>query len=256
MPHASTWFPGSPSADGNADGQLAGNEDDDDLEVASERISLKCPLTLLPMREPVSSRKCPHSFERAAFLELLSASQIRAPGGGSGRLASEKAMKCPVCEVVSPSSDFPRTHQHNHPTDPKLDTNQMLTASDLYTDPFLVRKIARIEAAAADSDSEDEAPLTRGPQRRLPQRINSDDEAEEGDESAARTRASTQVKGERLASSAVAMVGGRREVSMVPATQLEAMEGIVPTSTAQTDIVDLEDDEEDEEEGSDGEEDE
>lgn len=102
MPHASTWFPGSPSADDAAGGQRTDDVDDDDLEVASERISLKCPLTLLPMRQPVSSRKCPHSFERAAILELLSASHLRGRGTG------EKAMKCPVCEVVSSSSSFPR----------------------------------------------------------------------------------------------------------------------------------------------------
>lgn len=107
MPHASTWFPGSPS-NNTADGRTADNVDDDDLQVASERISLNCPLTLLPMREPVSSRKCPHSFERAAILELLSASRVKAPGN-RGNGPSEKAMKCPVCEVVSPCAFSPNS---------------------------------------------------------------------------------------------------------------------------------------------------
>lgn len=120
----------------------------------------------------------------------------------------------------------------------------MLTASDLYTDPFLVRKIARIQAAADDSESEVDVTPPPGTQRRLPQRIDSDNEIDGG-----AARRSTQIKGERLASSAVAMVGGRRdrEISMVPATQLEAREGM-PTSTAETDIVDLEDEEDEEEE--------
>lgn len=50
------------------------------------------------------------------------------------------------------------------------------------------------------------------------------------------------------------MVGGRRtrDVSMVPATQLE---GNVPASTAETMIVDLEDEEEDEDEDEDADED-
>lgn len=84
------------------------DDDDDDLEVASERISLKCPVTLLPMRQPVSSRKCPHSFEQAAILELLAVSRERAPGDGRGKM--QNAMKCPVCEVVS-TSDFLRTRR-------------------------------------------------------------------------------------------------------------------------------------------------
>lgn len=125
----------------------------------------------------------------------------------------------------------------------------MLTASDLYTDTILVRKIARIQAAGPDSDSESET-VPRGTQRPLHhQEIDSDDEADGGDGRAARaSRLSTQVKDERLRSTAVAMVGGRpvREVSMVPATQLEAQGGDIPASTAGTTIVDLEDEEEEE----------
>ncbi|MCJ1470758.1 rRNA-processing protein bfr2 [Pseudocyphellaria aurata] len=227
LPHASTWFPGSPSANRTGDDQAAGGADDDDLEVASERISLNCPLTLLPMRDPVSSRKCPHSFERAAILELLSASHARS----RGRNGLENAMKCPVCEV-------------------------MLTPSDLYTDPILVRKIARIQAMARDSDSESEATLPRATQRPHHQEIDSDDEA-----GGAAARSSTKVKDERAASSKVSVVGGRRdrEISMVPATQLE---GTIPPSTGGTIIVDLEDEDEeedgdeDEDEGEEGEEEE
>lgn len=137
----------------------------------------------------------------------------------------------------------------------------MLTASDLYTDTVLVRKIARIQATGPDSDSESDA-LPRGTQSPLHQEIGSDDdEADGGDGRGARaSRLSTQVKDERLRSTAVAMVGGRpvREVSMVPATQLEAQGGYIPASTAETTIVDLEDEdeEEDEEEEEDDDEDE
>lgn len=94
LPHASTWFPdpnSQPSSGAN------GNEDEgSDIEVASERISIKCPLTLLPMVDPVTSKKCPHSFERNAIMEMISQSTVRIGGGRSG----EKMMKCPVCEVV------------------------------------------------------------------------------------------------------------------------------------------------------------
>ena len=95
MPHSSTWFPGSPRRD---NGQLDGEDTDDDIEVASERISIKCPLTLMEMEDPVSSKNCTHSFERTAILEMIRASQVRIKGP-SGKL--EQHMKCPVCEVVS-----------------------------------------------------------------------------------------------------------------------------------------------------------
>ena len=74
---------------------------DDELAVASERISIKCPITLLPMKDPVTSTKCPHSFEREAILSMINASDVRV-GGSEGRGAViQKAMQCPVCTVVS-----------------------------------------------------------------------------------------------------------------------------------------------------------
>lgn len=106
MPHASTWFPSeSPdptipntrSAAAGADDPI--DDDDEDLAVASERISIKCPITLLAMREPVTSQKCPHSFEKDAILGMISVSDVWV--GGSGRRGDgQRGMKCPVCEVV------------------------------------------------------------------------------------------------------------------------------------------------------------
>ncbi|MCJ1340144.1 hypothetical protein MMC09_005438 [Bachmanniomyces sp. S44760] len=133
-------FPSSPTAinsDSNSDSNT-----DSDLEIATERITLNCPLTLLPLHEPLTSRKCPHSFEASAITEMLSLSNtfIRStdgsvvsvpssqiPRGGSSvrppPAGTERGMKCPVCSV-------------------------MLTLSDLGTDPVLMRKIKRAQAAA------------------------------------------------------------------------------------------------------------
>lgn len=94
LPHPSTWFLDPTSA---SNPSPAGTEDDD-LEVASERISTKCPITLLPMQDPVSSKKCPHSFEKQAIMGMINASRIRHPGPNG---MNEKAVRCPVCEVVS-----------------------------------------------------------------------------------------------------------------------------------------------------------
>jgi len=69
--------------------------------VASERISIKCPLTLLPMKDPVTSQKCPHSFEKEAILSMINASEVRVGGTGrAGTQGGQKAMQCPVCAVV------------------------------------------------------------------------------------------------------------------------------------------------------------
>lgn len=75
------------------------DDDDEDLAVASERISIKCPITLLPMKDPVTSQKCPHSFEKEAILSMIGDSDVWV--GGSGRRGDgQKGMKCPVCEMV------------------------------------------------------------------------------------------------------------------------------------------------------------
>ncbi|MCJ1404563.1 hypothetical protein MMC11_007789 [Xylographa trunciseda] len=139
LPNASTWFPPDPRdshQSGKAPSQRPQSPQDEesDVEIASERISVKCPLTLLPMHDPLTSKKCPHSFEKEAILDMLSRSTTWV--GGTGRRgggSQERAMKCPVCEV-------------------------MLTASDLHTDPVLIRKIKRLQVAQAaevDDDLDD-----------------------------------------------------------------------------------------------------
>ncbi len=105
MPNASTWFPESQDTlegdTDSADGQAAAEHDDEEIAIASEKKSLKCPITLLTMVDPLSSTKCPHSFERSAILGMLELSEVRI--GGSGRRGAqdgERAMKCPECNVV------------------------------------------------------------------------------------------------------------------------------------------------------------
>ena len=103
MPHASTWFANEsddasvPRTRGAA-AAAADTIEDDDLTVASERISVNCPITLLPMKEPVTSQKCPHSFEKTAILDMIKISDETVPGTGRH---GQKAIKCPVCTVVS-----------------------------------------------------------------------------------------------------------------------------------------------------------
>lgn len=109
MPHASTWFgegDGAQSSSNSGPGATQPDEDDD-LVMASERISVKCPITLTEMKDPVSSTKCPHNYERQAFLEMVKSSGLRINGDGR-RNNGTKFMRCPVtgCDVVSTSSNI------------------------------------------------------------------------------------------------------------------------------------------------------
>lgn len=260
MPNASTWFPASSpdptlphthtrsaAAGANNDPIDDNNDDDDDeddLAVASERISIKCPLTLLPMKDPVTSLKCPHSFEKEAILSMLGASGVWV--GGSGRRGDgQRGMKCPVCEVVrSPHLTFPSL-----PLSLPLSTiflqinltpnHQLLTAPDLAPNPVLVRKIKRLLAAQQTAQIEDFSDDDNGPKN--PSSLfggGSSRRPEEIGSSPGATR-TPRLKNER--SSVVPgggnRGGGSRGVSMVPNSQV----GRVGSQ-----VVDLEGEDEDE----------
>ncbi|KAJ5380786.1 uncharacterized protein N7496_003214 [Penicillium cataractarum] len=145
MPHSSTWFShmddhdagsdvgasgGSPSTRRTRNQRQPSPADSDDVAIALERISLDCPLTLVRFRDPVTSTKCPHSFEHDAIMDMISRS--RPMPGGPPRV---KAVKCPVCSII-------------------------LTAGDLVRDTALQRRVRRAEEQEArraeESDEEDE----------------------------------------------------------------------------------------------------
>ncbi|KAF2870287.1 zinc-finger of the MIZ type in Nse subunit-domain-containing protein [Massariosphaeria phaeospora] len=138
LPHPDHWFT---EAGEPAHGVTQhGNDSDDDLVMDRGTISVRCPLTFLTFKDPYTSKKCPHSFEKDPILEMIRQSKTMLGGGGQ-RGQGHRAVKCPVtgCE-------------------------QMLTASDLAPDPILIRKIKRIQQAEAqndqesDADSEDDVP--------------------------------------------------------------------------------------------------
>ena len=122
LPHARTWFPSengdddvSDTADRDATGaqssrrgtsKRAGraaaadpiqDDSESDVETTAVNVNIKCPLTLLPMKDPVTSTKCPHSFEREAILDMMKHTGSMRPRG----TPQLNAMKCPCCEVVS-----------------------------------------------------------------------------------------------------------------------------------------------------------
>ena len=89
------------------DSDLQAMDEDTEIQVASENRSCKCPLTFTWFVNPVTSIKCPHSFEKSAIIEVIRASnehvpltseQVndlneRFPRGARGRAQAEASMR-------------------------------------------------------------------------------------------------------------------------------------------------------------------
>jgi hypothetical protein len=101
--HEDTWFTesGSP-APGITDTQRGDFDDDDDIIMDKATISTRCPITFQQFKEPYTSTKCPHTFERNAIVDMIRTSPITA-GTGGPRGGGMRSVRCPVtgCDQVS-----------------------------------------------------------------------------------------------------------------------------------------------------------
>ncbi|KAJ5467224.1 Zinc fingerRING/FYVE/PHD-type [Penicillium sp. IBT 31633x] len=139
LPHSSTWFDHMEDTNARSGGskrtrtQNRGPSpaDSDDIAIQRERISLKCPLTLTSYIDPVTSTKCPHSFERDAIMDMINRSQttIAPPAARRGQRRIHM-VKCPVCSIP-------------------------LTADDLRPDPVLLRRVRRAQELQEREDEDD-----------------------------------------------------------------------------------------------------
>ena len=140
--------------------------EDDDLAVAAERVSLKCPITLQHFRDPVTSDVCKHSFERTAILNMLKTSTEHEPFTATQQ---QELSQLPRNE---------RQRQENRirlkrVRCPDSGCNKFVTESSLRSNPVLLRKVTReIEAqrrrdaeSEEDEDDEDELQGPPGTQR-------------------------------------------------------------------------------------------
>ncbi|KAJ5956002.1 hypothetical protein N7501_010281 [Penicillium viridicatum] len=140
LPHSSTWFEhmedentqsGAPARTRNQNRRASPAGSDDDIAIERERISLKCPLTLTPYQDPVTSTKCPHSFEREAIMDMIkrSPTTIAPPASRRGQRRVH-VVKCPVCSIP-------------------------LTADDLRPDPVLLRRVRRAQELQEREEEDD-----------------------------------------------------------------------------------------------------
>ena len=220
MPHASTWFGESGSTQLSSNNGPRGTQpdEDDDLVMASERISVKCPITLTEMKDPVSSTKCPHNFEKQAFLEMVNNSDLRIGNDGRRNLGT-KAMRCPVagCDVVGVCTEIRLTRLMLMSRPVKV-----LMASDIHTDVVMTRKIKRIQAALHASNEPDyddeEAPSMTQRKRGEPGHHDEEITSSSPPPQASQMSAA-QAKAERMS-----QVPNPRQVSMVPNSQIVDME--------------------------------
>ena len=124
-PHQSEWFnegvlpkPGLTNRGRPADGE----DSDDDIAVMKATISTKCPLTLQEFNKPLTSRKCQHSYEADAILNMIAITE--STPAESGRRGQRKVAQCPVPGC-----------------------SHTLTKNDLEKDAVVLRKIQRIQKA-------------------------------------------------------------------------------------------------------------
>ncbi|KZS90497.1 hypothetical protein SISNIDRAFT_488374 [Sistotremastrum niveocremeum HHB9708] len=60
-------------------------DDEDEIEIGGVTQDYKCPLTLTLLVEPMTSKKCKHSFSKAAILEYLGRGTKRCPAAGCNK---------------------------------------------------------------------------------------------------------------------------------------------------------------------------
>ncbi|KAI0601985.1 zinc-finger of the MIZ type in Nse subunit-domain-containing protein [Biscogniauxia sp. FL1348] len=119
LPDASKWFTQS-GGGRNSNSEDDDDDEDEDLVVAEEHISIHCPLSMVVMQDPYTSRVCKHTFEKAAITVFL-------------RDQPGRRAQCP-----------------------QTGCDKEVTPDDFYADQVMLRKIQRAQASGSRSDIEDD----------------------------------------------------------------------------------------------------
>lgn len=111
------------------------DDSDDDIEIAGEVQSLKCPLTLQIFKEPYSNKVCQHTFEKYAIVEYYNKN-------AAGEMQASQARRRP--EPIGPKTI----------ECPVAGCSERLQLADFYEDQFMLRKIKRLEAENGNDNEE------------------------------------------------------------------------------------------------------
>lgn len=104
LPHASAWFdqdgrPVLPKVGEETD--AAGGEEDDELQIAGEVRTFRCPLSLRMIDEPYSSKKCRHTFDKTAIADYLKDNQEKqCPETGCNQVSPARGPCHLQCELT------------------------------------------------------------------------------------------------------------------------------------------------------------
>lgn len=102
--HEDTWFTddGEPQLGVTEKRGGAYDDDEDDLVMDRATVSTKCPITFQQLKEPYSSKKCPHTFEKTAILGMIRSSTARFGPNNA------KSVECPIvgCDQVCALRDL------------------------------------------------------------------------------------------------------------------------------------------------------
>ncbi|KAJ9614418.1 hypothetical protein H2200_002554 [Cladophialophora chaetospira] len=193
------------------------DDEDSDIEISAQNTRIKCPLTLLPYKVPMTTKNCNHTFERTAIMTMLDSCTTR-----------PKKIKCPE-------------------TGCNADING---EDDLYENHLLRRHVARILKREAEKnvpatsdieDEDDDDDVVKGTQRQ-PVGVTSSPVAP-----STGRRSVGNIKNESRASRA------STRSSVVPNSQVDGVGGSLPLGSPRsqasasrpprgTQILDLEDD--------------
>ncbi|KAI0391833.1 hypothetical protein F5Y17DRAFT_386824 [Xylariaceae sp. FL0594] len=114
LPDPSRWFKN------NNEGE---EEEDEEVVVAEEHISIYCPLSMVVMKEPYTSKVCKHTFNKPAIVQFLRSQ--------------------PECKATCPLTGC----------------DKVVTIGDFYDDQVMLRRIKRAQAENERRNDEDEGDI-------------------------------------------------------------------------------------------------
>lgn len=139
VPDPSTWF----DEDGRPQYMDRGDDADDDIQIASEKRSFRCPLSLVEMTEPYTCRRCGHSFQKTHILKYLNVDKGGAPA------------PCPEagCEITVSLHYYFVTCKFRAAI--LITMVQDMTANDFFANGPLLGQIKRSRQIQREADSSD-----------------------------------------------------------------------------------------------------